>query len=489
MIMLTPLAVQLCRSLKHIVDTTIDLQYIIQLHLTGMADNPAHPLSTSGKLAVLQRYHAQWYSLPAHLEHAATFNVIGAYYCQSEHGRDTLGIGPSVDFDYHFAQLPSRIRGIPFKSWILRLPEHTSFFTMDPQQDVLTILKETPGSSDLYLHILELSTGKEHPLASCPLIPLLDGRARDWFKLRISGPYVCVTFMADDLPVIFNWRSGHRRCIGLRTVSFTWIGPTHFLGHIGSAGGVNPVGPYLFLVDLSHPETEGRQWEFDLPEILAHKSEAHLEFDLTCEPATSQGRGSPDSLFDIAEEDSVVVLSARENSFSIFFLASRLLEIARDTAHMAPGTIVVPWKVWGPGHTHTNETFGCGHDYYPYGMRSAHMENNQLYVLDFNRQRAQRRLQARNNEHEEDGSTQIRAYSRTFWRRLIDEDEEATDEQIDELSLDLVESNGLGEPLFVQTVLPYDIPEGSDICGFSEDAIHTRRTLEDRSQSYDVYTL
>ncbi|KAI0346093.1 hypothetical protein BDW22DRAFT_1425620 [Trametopsis cervina] len=483
MIMLTPLAVQLCRSLKHIVDTTIDLQYIIQLHLTGMADNPAHPLSTSGKLAVLQRYHAQWYSLPAHLEHAATFDMIGAYYCQIEHRRDTLGIGPSVDFDYHFVQLPSRIREISFKSWVLRLPEHTEFFTMDPQQDVLAILKDTP-SGHLSLHILELSTGKEHPLALCPLLPLPDEMGGNSLKLRISGSYVCVTCMENDWSAIWNWRSGSRKSLELYTFSFAWVGPTHLL--LGIAGSIG--APKLVLLDLSQPETEGRQWEFHLPEILSPESEDAFEYILTCEPATSQGRGSPDTLFDIAEEDSVVVLRAREEPCAIFFLASRLLGIAQNTAHMVTGTIIVPWNAWGSGHTHVDEIIGWRW-YVTYGMRSVHMENNQLYVLDFNRQRAQRRLQARNNEHEEDESTQIRAYSRTFWRRLIDEEEEATDEQIDELSLDLVESNGLGEPLFVQTALPYDLPKGSNIWGFSEDAIYTRRMLEDGSWSYDLYTL
>ncbi|KAI0346074.1 hypothetical protein BDW22DRAFT_1352068 [Trametopsis cervina] len=527
---------QLCRSLKHIVDTTVDLQYILNLQLAGMADNPAHSLGTADKLALLKRYRDQWCSLTPHLEHIVLFESIHLERVddKKEHFiRGTLGIGPSLNFDYHFAQLPSRIREIPLKSWVLRLPGYTGSFAMDLQQDVLAILKERPppdGNDDKCpsLHILELSTGKEHPLALYPSLSLPDVMEPGLSRLRINGPYIYVHCEEAETSVTWNWRSGSQIFYEAEVTGSAWLGPTHLL-LVGFRCEYEP--QYLMLVDISQPE---RVWEFHLPKMFSKHENAHGElimFQVDCEPVTSRGGGSPGSLFDIAEEDSLVMLTALEDPFRMFFLASRLLEIMQSTAHEKTETVVIPWKSWGPGYTRVDHTWVR---YIVYGMRAMALAKAGLqpYMLDFNRRRAKYTMQAcSGSQKEEDRPTRIRAFSHTHWHAMVEE-VEATDEQMDDLSLDNIESeqytdeemgelsldniesdgqedveseqdtdeqtdelsldfdsDGQEDLMLVQTILPYTPPQGLEMWGFSEDAIHMKREFDDGSWGYEAYTL
>ncbi|KAI0346083.1 hypothetical protein BDW22DRAFT_1352074 [Trametopsis cervina] len=485
---------QLCRTIKHVIDTSVVLQYKIQLHLTGMVDNPAHHFSIVEKLALLQKYQAQWYSLPGNLERVLLFDRIHLGLYAEEHVVcGTLGIGPSLDSNFYFAQLPSRIRGIPLKLWALRMPEHTGVFTLDPQQDVFVVLKKASGPEE-YVHfsVVELSTGKEHPLSSCPSLPLPSGMGQEWLKIRISGPYLCVQCMESDISIIWNWHSGSSIRIEARTASFAWIGPMHLLlGIYGSTSESRIDPPKLILVDLSHPERENQQWEFLLPTILSKRESLGQLFDfgLECEPATPRSRStmySPDSPFHIAGEDSLIILTACEDTFRMFFLASRLFEIARKTADVITDAIIVPWKEWGSRHTHVARGAFTGFGDVVYGTRCWELTSG-LVMLDFNRWHARHRMQACGGA-EENGLTKIRVSSQTHLRTMAEE-VEATAEEMAELCLDGDEGDGQRKLTFQETVSPHRLYTNSWGSRFSEDAICVYRRNKDESVTWEAYTL
>lgn len=142
-LILTQLLVQLSRSFKHIIDTSPILQYTIQLHLAGMADNPHHPLNMIDKLTLLNTYHAQWYSLSAHLKQVTHPDGTQPWTLNWDHNlmHGILGLSGSLESDSYLTRLPSRIRGIPLKSWILRLQEYHITFSADPHQDLFVLVK------------------------------------------------------------------------------------------------------------------------------------------------------------------------------------------------------------------------------------------------------------------------------------------------------------------------------------------------------------
>ncbi|KAI0346091.1 hypothetical protein BDW22DRAFT_1352085 [Trametopsis cervina] len=473
---------QLCTTIKQIIDTSVVLQYKIQLHLTGMADNPAHHLSVVEKLALLQQYHAQWYSLPVNLKRVMLFDRIHLDSGAEKHViRGILGIGPSLEGDFYFAQLPSRIRGIPLKSWVLRLPEHSGAFAMDPQQDLLIIVKKPSAPEEsVSFRVLQLSTGSEHPLASNPPLPLIAGLGREWLKMRISGPYLCVRSVEYDwITAIWNWRSGSCIHTESHTASFAWVGPTHLLLGVFGRSTASPIDPpKLVLMDLSQPQRERRQWEFHLPMILCKREDFGelFDFDIHCEPATSQdrtGMGFSDPPFHVAEKDRLVALTSDESKVRMFFLASRLFDIVRNTANVTTEAIVVPWKEWGPGHMHVDYDYSPYHGYMVYGTRYVACWSNRSDILDFNKYHAWYKMQACSGE-EEDDRTLVRAYSQTHWLTMT-EDVDATDEDIAELCLDVTDTDGQRKHVFEETISLGGLRTGFSGSMFSEDAICVSR--------------
>ncbi|KAI0346087.1 hypothetical protein BDW22DRAFT_717726 [Trametopsis cervina] len=486
---------QLCRKLKQIIDTTAGLQYTIQLYLSGMADNPAHSLSTADKLALLKRYHDQWYSLPAHLERVVLFERIrNGYHTQTRDIQGTVGIGPTPEGHFYFAQLPSRIREIPLKSWVLQLSEHTGFFTFDPQQDLLVILKRASIPEERpCLRLLELSTGRDHPLAACPSIPLpheLDNLdlVPAW---RIKGEFFC----AEDEEVAFfgiwNWRTGSSTRLYESVASSAWLGSTCLLlatfGDTALSGeGFDP--PELILIDLSRGVARLQCWRFRLPIVLAKICRTTFYYTIECEPAVeSPAAGLSDPPFCTAEEDSLVVMEASDYPFRLFFVTSTLVKLVKKMSSPPGGSAIVPWSEWGPGNTHVDDEGGNHAWLAVYGTRymTYRKATSELVVYDFNTRRVQHKMRALDNsEGEQDDPTRIHAYSRTYWRALA-EAAKATDEEMAELCLDAAEGESQGGPVFMETSSQHGLMPH----GFSKDAIYRLRRHEPKYHAYDAYTL
>ncbi|KAI0346073.1 hypothetical protein BDW22DRAFT_717000 [Trametopsis cervina] len=484
---------QLCNSLKHIVDTTAALQYTLHLYLAGMADNPNHPLSTADKLALLKRYYDQWYSLRDHLQCVALFDV--AYF--PGHGitqhiiRGTLGIGPSLDSEFKFAQLPSRIREIPFKSWILQLPGYIDLFTFDPEQDVLIILKAASAPEERpSLRVLELSTGKRHPLASYPSLPLpdeLDDPEIQIDRMRINGVYLAAGSAVSGFFAVWNWRSAQCICMKGKFNSFVWVGPTSVL--LSATGsGINEPGlspPALLLIDFAHSEGP-HQWAFQLPLVLAKRRHPlagaflpniYGELPPFRSPA---GRSASDPPFHTADGDGLLLLTGSHDKFRMFFLARRLFDVAREmpvppvppNSHPLP--VVIPWKLWGPGYTHVDD--GMFNDpYLLYGTRyvAYRSTTSELVVQDFNPQRAKHKMQECGGTGE-NGTTTVRPFSDSYWMTISRESSAMAEERAD-LALNSADVDGRQKPAFVETIVPYDLLVSRWPPRFSEDAISVSR--------------
>ncbi|KAI0346094.1 hypothetical protein BDW22DRAFT_718275 [Trametopsis cervina] len=496
---------QLSRSFKHIIDTSPILQYTIQLHLAGMADNPHHPLNIIDKLTLLNTYHAQWYSLSAHLKQVTHPDGTQPWTLNWDHNfmHGILGLSGSLESDSYLTRLPSRIRGIPLKSWILRLQEYHITFSADPHQDLFVLVKMnfTPNE-EAALRILELSTGKDHPGALHPSLPFPDPQIwsnQHQCKLRVNGLYVCIQYR--ELCIIWNWRTGKEAYRELDTASFAWVGPTHILlGSPGNAGVDVVCPPKLILVDLARREGGSSRcwkWTFLLPVILSQR-DGLFGFSLVCEPVATRDYDSisvSDPPFHTAEEDSVVCLEAVEGKFRMFILVSRLFEVARgaeqsgltlQTHTSAP--VSIPWRVWGPRNTHLDDLTTSGSPYGAYGTRyvAFRRSTSELVVLDFNKRRARYKMHHHDGT-EGNGTTKILGYDYLLWRLMV-QDIGAVEEETADLPLD----DGVDDQhklSFIQSVYPFDLTDVMLDPMISEDAIVVIRKPENGPGVCDVYTL
>ena len=131
-----------------IIDTCIDLQYKLELAISGMADNPLDLSTATQKLPWLRQHRSTWMKLSKEklMEETQQIKLREAWCkCALIDGI----FAQLADFkSIEFRQLPSQMRRIVAKTWIMEIPCATWGFTMDAGQDLLILLEEfAPGSA------------------------------------------------------------------------------------------------------------------------------------------------------------------------------------------------------------------------------------------------------------------------------------------------------------------------------------------------------
>jgi len=124
-------------SNPNVVDDIPALQYRIALHLPGMVDGPPSPLSTSERLSLLRSYETSWknldwnthISLPDPFGPGSLWELYGNVWAHTK-----------ADDVIFLIQMPSRLRDIPLRQWIIRLDFPMQAFAMDPSQDLLVAI-------------------------------------------------------------------------------------------------------------------------------------------------------------------------------------------------------------------------------------------------------------------------------------------------------------------------------------------------------------
>ncbi|KAK7679978.1 hypothetical protein QCA50_016924 [Cerrena zonata] len=158
---------QVCKTLERLVNGVPSLRYRIELEATGMTDNEFHPWSPREKLARLRRYEQAWADF---FPSKVSKSVIPL---SEETGWEWYGgiLATTLgDHTVHFFQPGSRTRAIPRKSWILDFALSVGTMHMDTYQEliILTFFEEERN----FLHLIDIHTGRKHPLANMVKIPL-----------------------------------------------------------------------------------------------------------------------------------------------------------------------------------------------------------------------------------------------------------------------------------------------------------------------------
>lgn len=141
---------QTCHALRDAIMRFPALLYSYELGVTGFEEIPRCQLPKATKLATLRQYQSNWASLhhlrfdernstriPIHAGPA--WELSGGVIAQSR-GPDKI----------EFVQLPSKTRGVLYKTWIATMPENVKKrdFTIDPGQDLVVVVEDSSNVGD-----------------------------------------------------------------------------------------------------------------------------------------------------------------------------------------------------------------------------------------------------------------------------------------------------------------------------------------------------
>lgn len=229
------------------------MQYRVDLFSAALEEDLGNTsLGLADRRAHLEEYHSRWdrynqekvsfVELPPHAQRVIDGEVLA---CIQE------AVGDKIDVT--FIRLPSVSRGIQRKQWIVRgLPKNGSDLKMNPGLDILVVPELLDGGrwvtafstplrcrsltnsgvcSAFQIHLLRLSDGRPHPLATVdPSVFHIDygeGKTITEFSVLI-GERILVAVVAvhkalrwkDGGILIWDWRNGHKILVSVSAFLF-----------------------------------------------------------------------------------------------------------------------------------------------------------------------------------------------------------------------------------------------------------------------------
>ncbi|KIM55698.1 hypothetical protein SCLCIDRAFT_134153 [Scleroderma citrinum Foug A] len=403
-----------CRSIRAIIDDSVELQYRIELTLDGMIDGPPSPVIIGDRLARLRALRRAWATLdwssnivvpmpgPCH-----AYELVGGVFCKTHHSQHHRFSSRHLTATW----LPSSTdpAGRLIDREDIGLP--TRDFAIDPSQDLIILFKGyeddampvliVPGT--LELHIRTLSTNEVHPEARLPKLSMP-------VFLPVTGAYMAIV---DDVVgmlycvdperphiTLWNWKTGKvlrlqdQVSIPAGTWDFSFISNRSFF--VTSCHRSGSIEIFTFEDDdpptLAPPSTDHRSRHLRTSNHsisrtnckLAHVASLHLPPTLPHIQASTVhthtgpfvARPLADRPFAASNEERVHVLAVQylnPNSDALMrqirfcvFLKNKVLEeyvkrhkseqkdsldpMGETIEHLAQG-IDVPWDQWGRENT------------------------------------------------------------------------------------------------------------------------------------------
>jgi hypothetical protein len=217
---------------KSLIDETTTIQYRIALFASGSEDGPPGDLTISKRLELLRIYEVSWKNLewneyntipskvPSPIRGIWEFYGNVWAYCRGA-------------ANIEFIQLPSHLRGIPMRHWILRFDFEVREFGVDSSQDLLVTIENfekyvwwsisrpfifesclTASDSNFLIHLFILSTGEKHPLAgSNAVVEYSTAHNQLSHSVQISGDHIGIIF--DGELVVWSWKTGVRKLVSV----------------------------------------------------------------------------------------------------------------------------------------------------------------------------------------------------------------------------------------------------------------------------------
>ncbi|GJE97779.1 F-box protein [Phanerochaete sordida] len=376
---------KLSRLFRDVIDTTAQLQYQIDLELTGNIDKCDSHVSVASRLERLRRSTHAWRLFDWTLE---AFGPVLQESCAHISGSILAQMGG--DCTLICSQLPSRHRDILYKE-----TKYDGFgfevieYTLDQGQDLLVLVEETTDGHEYFfnLHFRSLESHSVHPLGSPVQITapidtrdLLQDRCLD---IMVSDDYIGMmvyedTFLQSTELWIWNWKTGEMLLNmhgdlehGYTSHSFMFIGPGQLLVPMITTGDdfdeETDVEGILPLFDCATTRAKPCTYEhamkhyattvFHLPATQRGVECARL--DLFGRPFTSAARGVHRKLdvpYYASPEDQMLALqlwmlksNGEWKNYSVLVSNRTLRDIARAArASASPNqrTVAVPWDRW-----------------------------------------------------------------------------------------------------------------------------------------------
>ncbi|CDO70843.1 hypothetical protein BN946_scf184801.g36 [Trametes cinnabarina] len=242
-------------AMNRLIQSSIFLQYFMQLQIYGYEDNPSCPLVIADKLRLLQRQEAAWSRLDFEKETTVRipFNPSSIYDLTDGVlllGESLSGIQSGAD-TVRWTPLSRLVSGQPESSYNIwekiDVGAHIIDVGLSVEEHDLIVVATDHETEDHHtkfeLRLIQLSTGLNHPLASKPAITLavlpvppqaVAGQSS--VCIEIIGDLLCFLFHypgGSTIPPamfeVYNWKTG--QCLQFRGMdcpsysTFTFLSP------------------------------------------------------------------------------------------------------------------------------------------------------------------------------------------------------------------------------------------------------------------------
>ncbi|KAL4253990.1 hypothetical protein ABKN59_003052 [Abortiporus biennis] len=342
---------QTCKCISKLIKDTVAFQYKVELYASKHLDVPQNKLSKATKLNILKRYRKIWKTFPTEsfkcedipLMEGPLWELAGGVLAQSK-GRRIL--------ELH--RFESTLRRIPKKMWSIEVDFDIADFSMDVAQDLLVAVEALETSCRV--HLLTISTGEKHPLASSDVLnagaPRVDIHERS-YNIRVSGEYCGILARMFDQAAeryrdsftLRNWRTGAEICAlsGTDIISFTFLDNKHVALARGFAVEYTvPITGAITVLNFTKVEDLSQDWQLWNLEVL-------------CDPAPAWVQSSREEApppFRINGDDRVAIIRINaispniDDSYDFFIRPSSLISFVPDK--FAKSAKFISWQKWGP---------------------------------------------------------------------------------------------------------------------------------------------
>ncbi|KAG2753864.1 hypothetical protein P692DRAFT_20796932 [Suillus brevipes Sb2] len=468
-----------CRKLKRVIDSSTELQYLIELALDCMLDGPQSTASVAERLEQLQNLRRAWILF----EWKKEVRVPMPGFCHAYELVGGVFAKTSSSVGGHNQPGPRKF----ISSWLPSSsdPGHTLVradigvstrdFAIDPSQDLIALVQSDNNfmndSSHTEVHMRTISSNVKHPEASSPVLRTLTLSAMTSAFIQIVDDVIGMMFWMElERPhiTIWNWKTGQTLVdrdgddLPTHISDFSFISNRAYMITRGINGGSIQVFTFG---DNEHEITHVAN--LSLPPL---KSRSHLvhcaihtgPFVAKCLPNTPFWTNQDERIYVLSVQYIQVdpdIPSARPRFFLFFKNSTPLRYIQRYREQRETSYIEVPWEEWGPRESRMlNHQVPYQWLRYVHGHRVVFpLLSGSMQVLDFNLRKTKRHVFP--PQPDSKASIEIIDYPTTILSDCI-------------------------FPGPVETSLPYRVSRRDELKGFSGVMIDEQRLIGLRSPSF-----
>ncbi|KAG6808255.1 hypothetical protein H0H92_004728, partial [Tricholoma furcatifolium] len=301
----------------------------------------------------------------------------------------------------HYFTLPSTPED--FLSWS-RIDLGTQFKIIDfdfafRDNDLLVVATTRPNNTSsgakVEIHLIQLSTRKQHALAHKPVVSLPDIEDSEYVDLQMSGEYIDLQIAGEYIAIATSRNTGSE--FGCLTVMNWKTSVVHMvpISKRLSSGLMNPTDNDTILlpntIDATldiYPVSNQDSWPDPILRLSLPESD-YRELFLTFQSSNPSSPTSNSSAHDtilLINMDVILSLDQITDSFCIFVHRSALVKLYEATLKSHVYGETLEWEAWGPAVTRWFRGSTTGKEQWATnGLSCALMkaESGELTILDF----------------------------------------------------------------------------------------------------------